>query len=117
MGSATVEFALVLPVVMLVLIAAVEVVSLARIQIELAGAAREGARVAATLPDPAEAASAARGTLSPRLAAQARITVRRPVEVGSTADVVVSVSHQLMRPVLGGLPIELRARAAMRVER
>ncbi|HEX2368976.1 MAG TPA: TadE family type IV pilus minor pilin [Acidimicrobiia bacterium] len=117
MGSATVELALVLPVVMLVLIASVEVVSLARTQIELAGAAREGARVAATVPDPSQAASAARAALSPPLADRTRVTVRRPTEVGATAEVVVSVSHRLLGALLGGLPVELHARAAMRVER
>jgi Flp pilus assembly protein TadG len=117
MGSATVELALVLPVVMLVLIASVEVVSLARTQIELAGAAREGARVAATVPDPSQAASAARAALSPPLADRTRVTVRRPTEVGAIAEVVVSVSHRLLGALLGGLPVELHARAAMRVER
>ena len=116
-GSATVELALVLPVVMLVLVASVEVVSLTRTQIELAGAAREGARVAATIPDPSEAALAARAALSPPLAARARVTVRRPAEVGSVAEVIVSSTHQLLRPVLGGISVELRSRAAMRVER
>jgi Flp pilus assembly protein TadG len=117
MGSATVELTLALPVIVLVLVASVEMVSLARTQIELAGSAREGARIAATVPDPSEAAASARAALSPPLAALARITVRRPTEVGSTAEVVVSVTHRLFGPLLGGLPVELRSRAAMRVER
>ncbi len=116
-GSATVEFALVLPVVMLVLIGSIQVVSLVRTQIELTGAAREGARVAATMPDPSQAASAARAALSPPLAARTRVAVRRPAEVGSTAEVVVSSTYQLLRPVLGGYPVELRSRAAIRAER
>ena len=50
-GTVTVEFFLVLPLVILVLVAGVQLVSLARARIELVGAVREGARVAATSPD------------------------------------------------------------------
>ena len=65
--------------------------------------------MAATVPDPSQAASAARAALSP-LADLTRITVRRPTEVGATAEVVVSVTHRLLGPLLGGLPVELRSR-------
>ena len=50
-----VEFALVLPLVLLVVFAAVEVAVVARTQLEVVNAAREGAREAATNPDPAAA--------------------------------------------------------------
>ncbi|MBM3696432.1 MAG: pilus assembly protein, partial [Actinobacteria bacterium] len=46
-----VEFALVLPLVLVVLLGAVEVAVLARAQLEVSQAAREGAREAATVPD------------------------------------------------------------------
>ena len=65
-GSAVVEFALVVPVVILVLFAVVEVVVVGRMQLELANAAREGARQAATVVDPAEAVAAAQAALGPR---------------------------------------------------
>lgn len=58
-GSAAVEFALVLPLVLLALLAAVEVVVVARTQLEVGHAAREGARQAATVPDVERAVTAA----------------------------------------------------------
>jgi len=54
-GSAVVEFALVLPLVLVVLLGAVEVAVVARTQLEVSQAAREGAREAAparTRPPP-----------------------------------------------------------------
>ena len=114
-GSAVVEFALVLPAVALVLLAAVEVVVVARTHLELLSAAREGARVAATTPDPAKAVEAARASLGDSLASQARVTVTRPGVVGRAAVVVVAVPHRLAGFLLGGATLELSARAVMRV--
>jgi Flp pilus assembly protein TadG len=73
-GSATIEFALVVPMVLLVLLAAVEVAVVARAQLEVVHAAREGAREAAASPDPAQAVAAVRAALGPA-AASARISV------------------------------------------
>ena len=64
-GSAAVEFALVLPLVLLVLLAVTQVAVVARTQLEVANAAREGARRAATAPDPADAVTVARRALPP----------------------------------------------------
>ncbi len=115
-GSAVVEFALVVPLVILVLLAAVEVALVARTQLEVVNAAREGAREAATSPDPARAVAAARAALGPR-GRDARVTVRRPDVVGEKAVVVVRVPHRVAAPVFGGRAVELAARATMRVER
>jgi len=115
-GGAAIEFALVVPIVILVLFAVVEVAVVARTQLELTNAAREGAREAATVVDPASAASAARaamGTLGSRLV----VSVRRPHVVGRRAEVTVRLRHRLAAPLFGGVTIELRSRAAMRVER
>lgn len=116
-GAAALEFALALPLVLLVLLAVVEMAVVARTQLELVQAAREGAREAATVPDPARAVSAVRAALGPELAARARVSVRRPAVVGGRAEVVVRLPMRLGVPLLGGLPFELRARAVMRVER
>ena len=59
-GSAVAEFAIVLPLVLVVLLASVELVAVARIQLEVTQAAREGARQAATNVDPATAVEAVR---------------------------------------------------------
>ncbi len=115
-GSAVVEFALVIPLVILVLFAVVEVVLVGRTQLELANAAREGARHAATVVDPADAVAAARAALGPK-GAQAVVSVRRPHVVGEQAIVTVRLRYRLAAPLFGGVPVDLRARAAMRIER
>lgn len=115
-GTATIEFALLLPVLLLVILAVVEIAVVARTQLEVVNAAREGARHAATSADPQVAVSAARTALGPRADA-ARITVTRPDVVGRAATVVVRLSHRVGAPVFGGYVVELSGRASMRVER
>lgn len=115
-GSAAIEFALVLPLLLLVLLASVEVVVVARTQLELGQAAREGARQAATKPDVEEAVRAARRSLPADVAGRARVSVQRQDHVGGTARVTVTVLHPLATPLLGGLAVTLRASAVMRVE-
>lgn len=115
-GSAVVEFALVLPLALLVLLALGEVVATGRAQLEVISAAREGARVAAVSPDPAKAADSVRAVLPPRLAAVARVSVTRPHVVGEPAEVGVTAVRTVAAPLFGGFPVELRATASMRVE-
>jgi Flp pilus assembly protein TadG len=112
-GSLTVEAALVIPVILLVLIAAIEVVAAISTQLELVSAAREGARVAATTPDPAAAVAAARTVIGD---SSAVVSVTRPHVVGRQAEVVVELRKRLVTPLLGGVSIPLSARAVMRVE-
>ncbi len=59
-GSAVVEFALVVPLVLALVLGLVEVALVARAQLEVVNAAREGAREAAASPDPSDAVRAAR---------------------------------------------------------
>ncbi len=112
-----VEFALILPLVLLVLLAAVEVAAAGRAQLEVMGAAREGARRAATTPDPASAAAAARAALPAPLRARAQISVVRPHVVGGAAVVRLRAPYRVRVPVVGGFDIVLAASATMRVER
>lgn len=114
-GSAAVEFALVLPLVLLVLLAVTQVAMIARTQLELANAAREGARQAATAPDPAEAVEAVRRALGPDVASRVRVQVRRPHVVGRSAEVTVELPVRLAG--LAGMTVRLHSRAVMRVER
>lgn len=109
-GSAVVEFALVIPAIVLVLLAVSEVVVVARTQLEIAQAAREGARVAAIATDPADAVAASREALG-ELAGDAVITVDRPYVVGEAAVVVIRLTTRVF-----GMPIILKSDAAMRVE-
>ncbi len=116
-GSASVEFALVIPAVLLVLLALVEVAVVARAQMELLSAARHGVRVAATNPAPEAAVDAIHRVLSDELAARVVVTVERPSVVGRDAVVRLSAEHRLLSVLFGGIPLDLSAGAVMRVER
>jgi Flp pilus assembly protein TadG len=116
-GSATVEFVLVLPLIVLVLVACMEVVALARARVVVVAAAREGARVAATHPDPADAVEAVKSSLGEVMAAAAKVSVTRPHVVGRPATVEVDVRRNLSAPLLDSLAVTLSGRATMRVER
>jgi Flp pilus assembly protein TadG len=59
-GQATVEFALVLPLLVLAMLALVQVALLVRDHLAVVQAAREAVREASVDPDPARAAAAAR---------------------------------------------------------
>ena len=110
------EMALVLPLLIVVVMALVEVGIVARAQIELINAAREGAREAAVSPDPGRAADAARRALGD-LAPHARIGVERAHRVGGRARVTVDLRHRMAAPLFGGFVVELRGASTMRVER
>jgi Flp pilus assembly protein TadG len=116
-GSLTVEFFLVLPLLILVLVAGLQVVGLARARIELVGAVREGARVAATTPDPAKAVDAVQDALDPGVRERVRISVSRPAVVGKPARVTATLRHRLLAPVFTGLDVDISASAVMLVER
>lgn len=111
------EFFLVIPMVILVLVAGLQVVSLARARIELVGAARDGARVAATTPDPARAVDVVVAALSPAVRDRVRVGVTRPSIPGQPARVVVQLRHRLGPPFPGDFGVDLTASASMLVER
>jgi Flp pilus assembly protein TadG len=110
------EFAIVVPLVLVVLLASVELVAVARLQLEVTNASREGARRAATDLDPARAVEAARAALPESVAAGARVSVARPHRVGAQAEVRVVLPYRFAAALFGGLEVELSARAVMRVE-
>ena len=98
------------------LIGLVEVAVVSRTSLELAAAAREGARVAATTPDTDHALEATRRALDPEIANRVRVTVRRPPVVGEPATVTVTLSHRVF-PLIGGFAVPLTFTSTMRVER
>ncbi len=106
-----------LPLIVLVLVACLEVAALARTRVVVVAAAREGARVAATHPDPAQAVAAVRQALGGTLGAGARVSVSRPHVVGRPASVEVTVRQRLRTPLLDSWSVDLGGRATMRVER
>lgn len=118
-GSAVVEFALVLPMLLLVALAFVQVGLLARDELLLVQAARAGARAAAVDPDDTlvrdTAIRSAPGLDPDRVA----VDVRRPGERGQPVTVAVMYDAPLRVPMAGWLfppQVELRAEATMRQE-
>jgi len=115
-GSAVVEAAVVIPLLLLVFVAGIELFGLARTQVEISAAAREGARQAATVPDPSRAVQATRAALGPLVRSDAAVSVRRPGVVGAKATVTVRVNYRLLHSFWGGVAVPLAASATMRTE-
>lgn len=115
-GNAVVEFALVVPLVLALVLGLVEVALVARTQMEVVNAAREGAREAAASPDPSHAVRAARAALG-GAGSNAGVSVRRPDVVGRLAEVRVTLPYRVGSAFLGGVAVEITAKAVMRVER
>lgn len=111
------EFFLVVPLLLVVLVAGIQVISVARARIELLGAVREGARVAATTPDPARAVEAVRSALDPIDRDRVRISVSRPGVVGRPARVTARFRHVFPVPFLEDFGVDVSATATMLVER
>lgn len=115
-GSATVEFALVIPAILLLLVVVIEAGGLVRSHLLALHAAREGARAAATTTDLDAVVATTRRALG-RDGADARISIDREWVVGGSASVRVEVPAVLFSSVGAGLPIRIRAGATMQVER
>lgn len=113
-GQATVELALVLPLVVFALLAILQVGLVVRDQVAVVHAAREAARAASVDPDPARAAGAARRVLE-----RADVDVGVRPKVGEPITVEVSYHERTDLPLVGPLfpDFDLHARAVMRVER
>ncbi len=116
-GQATVEFFLVLPLVLVVAVASVQLMRIAEARLELQAAARDGARVAATTPDPSRAVASVMAALSPEDRDRARISVERPNRVGVPARVTVRLRHLLGAPFPTRMGVDLTVTATMRTER
>lgn len=114
-GQSTVEFALVLPLVLLMLLSLLQVGIMLRDQLLVSSAAREAAREAAVSTDPARIEAAGRRA-APGLALS--LDINRGRNRGDPVTVQVS-AKPLRIPLVGALVADriLRARATMRVER
>ncbi len=118
-GSAVVEFALVLPLLLVVALAFVQVGLLARDELLLVQAARAGARAAAVEPDDAavhDAVAEAAVGLDP---ARLTVEVRRPVERGLPVTILLVYEAPIGVPAAGWLfpdDVSLHADATMRQE-
>jgi Flp pilus assembly protein TadG len=116
-GQATVELALCLPLVAVVLAAVVEVARLGVDQVRLWHAAREAVRAAAVDPDPSVAEAAARRADLPGLAMEVTPGAGERV-AGRPVTVALSYAPARRILVLGPLFgwLRLRAQATMRIE-
>lgn len=114
-GQATVEFALLLPLLAAAALAIVQVGLVVRDQVAVVHAAREAARAAAVSPDPGRAVAAARRVVP---GAEVRVDAPRP-PVGDPIRVRVAYRSVTALPLVGPLAPDpvLRASAVMRVER
>ena len=116
-GQAAVELALVLPLVVALLLAVVQVGLIVRDQVLVVHAAREAAREAAVDPDPAavrRAATEGSGLRASRL----HVTVTGRGEPGSRVRVEVRYRAPTDVPLVGAAlgELDLTGAAAMRVE-
>jgi Flp pilus assembly protein TadG len=117
-GQATVELALALPLVVILLLLVVQAGVLARDQVLVTHAAREAVRAAALDDDTAaiERAATDAGPLDP---SRLTVEVRGRGAPGSRVTVEVTYRAATRVPLIGGLvaDVDLHARATMRVER
>jgi Flp pilus assembly protein TadG len=117
-GSATVEFALVLPLVFLAALTVVQVGLLARDSLLVAHAAREGAREAAVTTEDAAVRDAvlARGALMPD---RTTVDVQREGSAGEAVTVRITYRSSVVVPFVEWLfpqDVTLSAAATMRQE-
>jgi len=116
-GQATVELALVLPLVLLLILAGVQVGLIARDRLLLAHTAREAARAAAVQPDPETALAAGRAatSLDPE---RLSITVGPNRQPGERLLVTVRYTAPTTVPLVGHLlgDVTLTADVTTRVE-
>ena len=116
-GQATVEVALVLPLVILLLLSVVQVGLLVRAEVLVTHAAREAARAAAVDADP-EAPVLAAKSATTLAADRMDVQVHGREGAGSRVEVEVTYSAATDVPLVGGLigDVTLHAKATMRVE-
>lgn len=101
-GQSLVEFALVLPVLILIIMGIIEFGSLWMTMNVLSGAAREGVRIAAvTAPDQAQVENAVKNVLTPANITSAKITVSGP---NGADEVTVTVQMDYDVLTLGLVP-------------
>jgi Flp pilus assembly protein TadG len=116
-GQSTVELALVLPFVVLILLAVVQLGVIVQDQLLVTHAAREAARAAAVSADAGAAsrAAAAAGPLDPT---RLEVAVTGRAGAGSYVHATVRYRADTAVPLIGPLvgDVDLHAEAAMRVE-
>ena len=115
-GQAAVELVLVLPLVLVVTLAALQVALVARDQVLVVHAAREGARQAAVSPDDGDVGRVATGATGLR-ARRLAISIERGAPPGAVS-VTATYDAPTDVPLVGGLvgDVELEGTVTMRDE-
>jgi Flp pilus assembly protein TadG len=119
MGSAVVEFALIVPLLLLVALALVQVAVIGRDRLLLEHAARAGARVAAVDPDDDAVRGAVLEAVGPLDPGSVSIEVARPPSLGLPVSVRVAYEAPVAVPLAGWLlpsSVHLSAELTMRQE-
>lgn len=113
-GQATVEMALIMPLVVLAMLAVIQVALVVRAQVLVVHAAREAARTASVDRDPTRAVAAAR-----RVVAGATVDQGARPGIGEPHRVTVRTRYRTALPLVGILfpDPELSASAVMGIER
>jgi TadE-like protein len=107
-GSATVELAAAIPLLVAVTLAMVGVIGLARDLVLAQGAAREGAREAAIGGDTARAAAAARAALPHGRPARVTITAAGPDRVRVSVELPVRLPFGVRPPAVSATAVAAR---------
>jgi Flp pilus assembly protein TadG len=118
-GSATLEFALVLPIVLVMALAVVQVGVLVKDQLVVVESARAGAREASVNPDDGAVEQAATDSASSLDPARLDVAVQRQGSAGTAVSVVVTYHAPIAIPVVAWMfpsTIDLAATAVMRQE-
>jgi TadE-like protein len=118
-GSAVVEFALVVPLLLLVALALVHVAVVGRDRLLLEHAARAGARTAAVDPSDDAVRASVLEAVGPLDPAEVRIEVRREPQIGRPVVVRVAYAVPVAVPLAGWLlpsAVDLSAEVTMRQE-
>ena len=105
-----------IPIIVVLLVAVAELFMMALTRLEMEAAAREGARVAATRPDPARAAAVVKSSLPIGMAERVKVEVTGAHVVGHPVTVVVSMRYRPVTPFLDRLVVRLQSRAVMQRE-
>jgi Flp pilus assembly protein TadG len=117
-GAAAVEFALVMPVLLVLVVGIAEFGRAYNVQTTLSGAAREGVRVMAVKNDPAAARAATKAAASPVSLTDAQISISPTTCVSSptaTASATVTVTYGLQFITgLFGTTVTLHGKGTMR---
>ena len=117
-GAAAVEFALVVPLLVLLFIGIVEFSQALSVHARLSAAAREGARVMALTSDPAQARTAVHGAVDSLDFPDSQITITPgacpSTDPTATIAVTVTYTQPFAAGLLGHNGVELTGKAVMR---